>query len=290
MAKKFNLLLLTLIGLVILAWSQWPKPQLKLVFCSVGQGDATLIIYKDRQILVDGGPNNRVLDCLGRHLPYWDRELELVIASHAEADHITGLVEVVKRYQVGQFLAVNEANDTAEWRALNQALNQRQISVRELINGDQVAIGPIRLSWLWPETAGQEPLAWNGEADPRVLGAKTSLNQFSQVILASFGEFDWLLPGDIDTKIEKHLVGSGGLKEVEVLKVAHHGSKYSSAPEFLAQVSPELAVIEVGKNSFGHPTPETLGRLGQAGAQIQRTDESGDVVIVSDGRGWQVLE
>jgi len=290
LVKKLNLLLLTLIGLVLLAWQQWPKPQLKLVFCSVGQGDATLMIYKDQQILVDGGPNNRVLDCLSRHLPFWDRQLELVIASHAEADHITGLIEVVKRYQIDQFLAINEANDTAEWRALNEALNQRQINVRELIKGDRAAIGPIRLSWLWPETAGHELMAWSGGTDPRVLGAKTSLNQFSQVILAGFGEFDWLLTGDIDTKIEQKLVTSSTLLEVEVLKVAHHGSKFSSAPEFLTAISPELAVIEVGKNSFGHPTPETLGRLGQAGAQIRRTDESGDVVIVSDGNKWQVLE
>ena len=279
MAKKLNLLLLALIGLVLLAWQQWPKPQLKLVFCSVGQGDATLMIYKDQQILVDGGPNNRVLDCLGRHLPFWDRELELVIASHAEADHITGLVEVVKRYEVGQFLAVNEANDTAEYRSLMEAINQRGVRVKELVQGDAVKLGPVKLAWLWPEKPGRG-----------VLGAKTSLNQFSQVILAGFGEFDWLLTGDIDTKIEQKLVTSGTLPEVEVLKVAHHGSKYSSDPEFLAAVSPELAVIGVGKNSYGHPTPETLNRLLAAGANFRRTDQDGDVVIVSDGRGWQVLE
>jgi len=277
LAKKLNLLLLTLIGLVLLAWQQWPKSQLKLVFCSVGQGDATLIIWKDQQILVDGGPNNRVLDCLGRHLPFWDRELELVIASHAEADHITGLIEVVRRYEVKRFLAVNEANDTAEYRALLEAINQRGVKVKELVQGDAVLAGPVKLTWLWPEKPGRG-----------VLGAKTSLNRFSQVILASFGEFDWLLTGDIDTKIEWQLVTSGTLPEVEVLKVAHHGSKYSSSQEFLDTVSPELAVIEVGKNSFGHPTEETLGRLEQVKAQIKRTDEAGDVVIISDGDHWRV--
>ena len=279
MAKKLNLLLLTLIGLILLAWQQWPKPQLKLVFCSVGQGDATLMIYQDQQILVDGGPNNRVLDCLGRHLPFWDRQLELVIASHAEADHITGLIEVVKRYQVDQLLAVNEANDTAEYRSLMEAINQRGVKIKELVGGDAVLLGPVKLTWLWPEKPGRG-----------VLGAKTSLNQFSQVILASFNEFDWLLTGDIDTKVERKLVTSGALPEVEVLKVAHHGSKYSSSQEFLNIVSPELAVIEVGKNSFGHPTKETLGRLEQIRSQIKRTDEAGDVVIISDGRGWKIAD
>ena len=277
MVKKLNLLLLTLIGLVLLAWVQWPKSQLKLVFCSVGQGDATLIIRKDRQVLIDGGPNNRVLDCLGRHLPFWDRQLELVIASHAEADHITGLIEVVRRYEVKQFLAVNEVNDTAEWQALNQAINEKQVKIRELIAGDSVVIGPIKLQWLWPEKPGRG-----------VLGVKTSLNQVSQVISGRFGEFDWLMTGDIDTKIERQLVTSGTLPEVEVLKVAHHGSKYSTGAEFLNAVSPELAVIEVGKNSFGHPTEETLDRLSRARAQIKRTDEAGDVVVISDGRGWRV--
>lgn len=267
-----------LIGLVLFTWQQWPQPKLKLVFCSVGQGDATLMIYKDQQILVDGGPNNRVLDCLSRHLPYWDRNLELVIASHNEADHITGLVEVARRYRVNLILLEDVANDTAEYRALTEVIKQQGIPVRAMVRGNTVKLGPVNLAWLGPET------------NPKVLGASTSLNKFSQVILASFGDFDWLLPGDIDTKIERLLVADQLLREVEVLKVAHHGSKYSSSQEFLNAVSPELAVIEVGKNSFGHPTPETLGRLSQAGAQIERTDEDGDVVIVSDGNKWQVLE
>jgi len=247
-----------------------------LVFCSVGQGDATLIIWQDQQILVDGGPNNRVLDCLGRHLPFWDRQLELVIATHNEADHITGLVEVARRYQIDLFLIENEANDTAEYRALQEVIKQQGIKTKVMVRGDAVKLGPIKLSWLNPETSGQ------------VLGAKTSLNQFSQVIQGSFNEFDWLLTGDIDTKIERKLLTSGTLPEVEILKVAHHGSKYSSSQSFLEAVSPELAVIEVGKNSFGHPTPETLGRLDQVKAQVKRTDEAGDVVVVSDGRDWML--
>ena len=276
MAKKLNLLLLALIGLVLLVWQQWPKAQLKLVFCSVGQGDATLMIWQDQQILVDGGPNNQVLDCLGRHVPFWDRQLELVIATHNEADHITGLVEVARRYQIDLFLIENEANDTAEYRALQEVIKQQGIKTKVMIRGDAVKLGPIKLSWLNPETSGQ------------VLGAKTSLNQFSQVIQGSFNEFDWLLTGDIDTKIERKLLTSGTLPEVEILKVAHHGSKYSSSQSFLQAVSPELAVIEVGKNSFGHPTPETLGRLDQVKAQVKRTDEVGDVVVVSDGRDWML--
>lgn len=279
MPKKLNLLLLALITLVLFAWVQRPQPELKLVFCDVGQGDAVLAIYRDQQLLVDGGPNNGVLSCLGRHLPFWDREIELVIASHNEADHITGLVEVVRRYRVGRVIASSQANETAEWLALKQALDKNQVKVNELEAGSLVNFGPVQLRWLWPDASG-----------PKVLGAGTSLNRFSQVIWARFGEFDWLLPGDIDTKIEKQLAGAGLLPDVEVLKVAHHGSKYSSGDSFLKAVAPELAVIEVGKNSFGHPTAEVLARLEQVKAKIKRTDNDGDVVITSDGRSWRVLE
>jgi competence protein ComEC len=282
--KKLNWLLLAFIVLIGLAWSQRPDPKLKLVFCSVGQGDATLIVWRDQQILVDGGPNNRVLDCLGSYLPFWDRQLELVIASHAEADHITGLIEVARRFKVERFIAVNEVNDTAEYRELLAALSEKKIITQELVKGSEVTVGPVTLSWLWPEAKGSEPLAW--APGGQVLGAKASLNEDSQVILASFGNFDWLLTGDIDTQVEKELLASGDLSEVELVKVAHHGSKYSTSANFLKTISPELAVISVGKNSFGHPTQETLERLRTVGAQIQRTDERGDVVIFSDGVAW----
>jgi competence protein ComEC len=285
--KKLNFLFLGLISLLVLVWFQRPEPDLKLVFCDVGQGDATLIIWKDRQILVDGGPNNRVLDCLGRHLPFWDRKIELVIASHAEADHITGLIGVAERYDIGEFLAINEVNDTAEYRALLAALNRRNIKSKELVRGALVAVGPITMRWLWPEESGSEPLAWVGSG--QVLGARTSLNEESQVILMIFGNFDWLMTGDIDVKVENALVADG-LPEVELLKIAHHGSKYSSGEAFLKAISPELAVIEVGKNSYGHPTQETLDRLRVIGAKIERTDQGGDLVVVSDGVKWGFME
>ncbi len=287
--KKLNLFLLGLIVLLVLVWLERPQPNLKLVFCDVGQGDTELVVWKDQEILVDGGPNNRVLDCLGRHLPFWDRKIEMVIASHAEADHITGLIEVVKRYEVGEFLAVKEVNDTAQYESLEMALSQRKTPVKELIRGAKVSVGPIKLSWLWPEVAGSDRLAWQETADYKVLGVKTSLNDFSQVIEGSFGNFTWLFPGDIDASVENKLVALG-LPDVDLVKVAHHGSKYSSTAAFLKAVSPELAVIEVGKNSFGHPTQQTLDRLQAIGAKVERTDQKGDIVVVSDGVNWRLME
>ena len=130
--------------------------------------------------------------------------------------------------------------------------------------------GPVNLAVLWPPSAK----ASEGQAS----------NTLATVLEGRFGEFSWLLPADITEKEEKNL----DVRQVQVLKVAHHGSKYSSSEEFLKAVKPELAVISVGKNSFGHPTPETLQRLAAAGAKILRTDKNGQIAIVSDGRSWYI--
>lgn len=222
----------------MLIW-QWPDDKLRLIFCNVGQGDAILMTYKSYQILVDSGPDNSVLTCLGRHMPLWDRQIEAVITTHDQKDHATGLKEAAKRYEV------NEIKLTSM----------------------EIKIGEINLKQL------SKPVFTDKNADARVWQG-------------SFGKFDWLLTADITEKEEKQLLNK--LKEVEVLKVAHHGSKYSTGEAFLEIVKPVLAVISVGKNHFGHPTKEVLDRLQQIGAKILRTDQAGEIVVVSDGKTWYV--
>ena len=141
----------------------------------------------------------------------------------------------------------------------------------------EIKIGRLSLKQIWPP---------NG----RVLGAVSDKNAEARVLKGSFGEFDWLLTADIGEKEEKAVAArlASESRQVEVLKVAHHGSKYSSGQEFLARVKPVLAVISVGKNHFGHPTKEVLDRLQQIGAKILRTDQDGEIVIVSDGKKWYV--
>jgi len=117
-----------------------------------------------------------------------------------------------------------------------------------------------------------------------VLGASTDLNQLSVVVELNYGKFRALFTGDLGTAEEKVLVDSGRLMAVDVLKVAHHGSKYSSAAEFLSAVRPKLALISVGKNNYGHPTSEALERLKAVGARIWRTDRQGELEIVTDGK------
>lgn len=236
--KKINLLLLLLIGLIGLLIESWPEAKLKLVFCNVGQGDAILMSYKDKQVLVDTGPNQTILSCLGKNMAFWDRKIEAVLLTHKQKDHVGGLAAMKDRYEIGQIM-----NESTE-----------------------IEIGDFNLKQIYGE--------WGED------------NTKARVFLGKFKNFNWLLTADITEKEERLIIEK--LQPVEVLKVAHHGSKYSTSEAFLQVVRPQLAVISVGKNSFGHPTQETLKRLERVGAKVLRTDKNGQIVIVSDGRSWYI--
>jgi len=264
--KKLNWILGLAIGAVIFLILQWPDNRLHLFFCNVGQGDAILLEYGSYQILVDGGPDNSVLSCLGKAMPFWDRKIELVVLTHPEADHLTGLIEVVKRYQVGKLMKTAAENLTPEYEALLAAVGSRKVKVETLTAGDRISLKQLNLKVLWPFNKGQSFVK--------------DFNQAAVVILGQYGGFGFLLTGDITETEEQTMINLGSLRPVEVLKVAHHGSKFSTSQKFLEAVKPKLAVISVGKNSFGHPTPEVLARLKAVGAKVLRTDEIGTVEVI----------
>jgi len=285
-------LIFWLILTAILLWAgvfSLPDNRLHLVFCDVGQGDAILITYRQTQILVDGGPNNKVLGCLADNIPFWDRTLEMVILTHPEADHFSGLIDVIKRYNVKQFVVnsiIPESTGLPSeappaggaklgfWKFYQVVLDEK-VNIYSPQAGDQLKIGPIELLVLWPkEKLGNQEL-WLGK-----------LNETSIVLQLSFGNFDALLTGDIDFDVEKQVNLSRQRGEIEVLKIAHHGSKYSTGEEFLKKIKPQLAVISVGKNSFGHPTKEVIEKLRDLDIKILRTDQEGEIKIVSDGKNW----
>lgn len=271
--KKLNLILLLATGVVFFLIYQRPGNDLRLIFCDVGQGDAILMSYQHYQVLVDGGPDLAVLSCLGDNLPFWDRKIEAVILTHPQADHLTGLVEVIRRYQVEKVFMSRAISQTAEFKQLKTEISQRKIKTSELIGGDRLRFEAIELTVMWPQ----------GHQEEKEL---SETNKIVTVLKGKFNSFEWLLTGDLMESEERLLVDK--LSPVAVLKVAHHGSKYSSSANFLEKVKPQLAVISVGKNSFGHPTRETLDRLGQAGAKILRTDKNGQIAIVSNGRSWYI--
>ena len=261
----FGAIVGSLVLLIGIVW-QWPDGRVHLVACDVGQGDGILIWRGSAQVVVDGGPDRKIVDCLSRFVPFWDRSIELVVLTHPEADHVTGLVEVLKRYAVGQLVTSNVAKDTRVFGEFKQAVAKDQVPVHIAMAGEEVMVGGLAF---------------------KVLGARTEaaeVNETSVVLKLVYGQFRALLTGDIGSETEQVLVNSGSNLRSNVLKVGHHGSKFSSSEEFLRAVKPALAVISVGKkNRYGHPTQETLGRFRAVGARILRTDESGHIEIVSDG-------
>jgi len=276
--NRIKIILVSLVLLIGLLWAailRQPDEQLHLVFCDVGEGDAILLYRGSIQILIDGGPNQAVLTCLSRHLPFWDREIEMLVSTHPDADHITGLVDVIERYDVKQFVLNAVGKDSGVYQEFKEAVLAEGSPVYFPEEGDEISLESIKLAVLWP--LSQE----------KVLGATTmagEVNETSVAFQLSYGDFDVLLPGDISSQVESRLA----LEDVEVLKVAHHGSRYSTSELLLKKSLPELAIISVGKNSFGHPTKEVLEKLKELGIEMMRTDEKGEIEIVSDGKTWGI--
>lgn len=247
---------MAILGLVWL-WQQWPDGKLRVVFCDVGQGDASLIVLGSFQALIDTGPNEQKLfACLGEKMPFWDRQIDLVFISHPQADHNGALKELVSRYKVGKVIEKAIDNDVYRYKDLYFDI---------LLGGG-----------LGAQTEG------NGDGNE---------NEDSMVVFLQYGDFSALFTADIGEKTELALLAKGVLRKTSVLKVPHHGSKYSSSISFLEKLRPEVAVISVGgKNSYGHPNGDTLMRLDRVRAKVFRTDTMGSVEIKSDGKGLEVFK
>ena len=238
---------------------------LRVVFLNVGQGDAILISQGKTQVLIDGGRDGKVLlGRLGRQMPFWDRQIESVIATHSDADHVGGLAAVISRYHVSAYLSNGSEGESDVFRHLRETLEADR-SVGQSVIGTQSRIvfpGGAELRVLFPE---------NGAAK-----ALSETNEGSIVIRLVFGDTSFLFTGDLPH--EETVLPD--ITPTKVLKVAHHGSKYSTSDEWLSRVRPDDAIISVGKNRYGHPSDEILSRLRQRGVRILRTDQQGDIVYV----------
>lgn len=279
------------VGLVILVVLQWPSKQLKIVACDVGQGDAILVIKGSTQVLVDGGPSSeKILSCLGRYLPFWDRKIELIVLTNTDYDHMNGLSSVVDRYQLMQFVTSDGVHESAALYKIRDRLAANGVVVRMVEQGDIIRIlgqYQLELKVLWPpEVKSQYVVVYSPQTDEKIskqiLGESAKrgdLNERSVVLLLLEDNKRILLTGDAGFQAETELLKSDLLSQVDYLKVGHHGSKYASSLEFLEKIKPKTAVISVGEgNRYGHPTSETLDRLKKVKAEVRRTDKEGDVV------------
>ncbi len=265
--------LLALIVLAIwLAGRGLPDGRLHVYFLDVGQGDAILVRAPDgRQLLVDGGPSPvALLSELGDILPFGDRSLDLVVLTHPDSDHMSGLIPLVERYRIGQVLDTPLTEHVPEARPWLAALARAGVPRSYARRGMTMAADDLKVTVLHP---GPEPLTGTAADD----------NNNSIVLRLDYGQNSFLLTADIEYEAEAELIHAGLPLHSDVLKVAHHGSRGSTSPVFVEAVRPRLAVIQVGQdNDFGHPHPEVLARL--AGVEILRTDQHGRIEVVSDGR------
>jgi len=290
--KKWNLgILIALICFNILAWIavyDFSQPAfLEVIFFDVGQGDAIFIeTPKKHQILIDGGPGVVILEKLAKSMPFYDRTIDLIILTHPEFDHLSGLNEILKKYKVSNILWTGVVRETAEYKEWEKLIKEEEKGGAKIhiAKSGQTIICP---GWLPGVLPGSHP---GGKLFLDILYPFENLegkeikdsNNTSIIARLIFDKVSFLFTGDAYMSVERKLIKKEAEIDSDILKVGHHGSKTSSCKEFIEQVSPQIAVIQCGKNNpYGHPHAETLQIL--EGTRILRTDLDGDIKIISDG-------
>jgi competence protein ComEC len=298
-------LIIALLGVSMAAiiYLKWPDGNTHIIFCDVGQGDAVLITQGFTQVLIDSGPNDSVLTCLNHFVPFWDHQIELAVTTHAHLDHIGGFSAVLDRYSVRAFLTSNWGMSTdyflEYWRKIHaQQLEQRTIVIEPVLGGS-ISLSSLDFKILFPRgDSGSEKIfeeAMTEQYLSDILRGKKEdedeINSASIGLFLRVGTTTILLTGDLGTPEEIALLSQGLIKDTDILKVGHHGSKTSSSLPFLLQVRPEIAVISCGKkNTFGHPNGEVIDNLSQVGSLIWRTDEKGSLEVITNGQEYWLNE
>ncbi len=242
-------------------------------FLNIGQGDSELILLPRAgggsvKLLIDGGPDAKVVEELGKVLPVGDRTIDLVLMTHPQLDHFGGFIEVLKQYRVGAFLGNGRVGPIAAYRELMGIIRERNIPYITLARGSSITYGNMVIDVLSPNSKDL---------------VSAELNDGCLVLRVQTADTRALFTCDAGANIESELVASDDI-QADILKVGHHGSRFSSSASFLAAVNPKVAVIEVGKNTYGHPTKDALSRLFDSGTKVFRTDQNGTLrVAVTDG-------
>ncbi|MHB8104350.1 MAG: ComEC/Rec2 family competence protein [Dehalococcoidales bacterium] len=259
-----------------------PDDKLRISFLDVGQGDAILIQKGSTQILIDGGPSPQAVTLqLSERMPYWDRSIDLAVLTHPHQDHLAGLLEVLRRYDVGQVLYPPSEGESPlydEWvRFIGEAGTKAMVARA----GQLIDLGDgVTLEVLWPT------------ANP-LKGSESDIDNNSVVLLVKMGDVSFLLTGDSMSEAEWELIRTRADIKGAVIKVAHHGSKSSSTAQFLAVVNPRAAVISVGaNNTYNLPNSTVMARLGEKVGEnnVYRTDTDGTITFITDGKRLWVEE
>ncbi len=271
-----------LAGLLLIVSAVWflvlvqkPGQILETIFLDVGQGDSILIKTPQNQsILIDGGPGNKVLEKLGKYLSSFPKRVDVVILTHPHADHVTGLIEVLKRYNVS-LVVINGVYLKTD--SYNQFINAAKD------NSAKVLIAEIGQAIHFGKDLEFDIIAAPGGG----ITNDNNANETSIVGKLIYKDFSIMFTGDAPATVENKILAYGpsadGLKS-DIIKVGHHGSKYSSFMNFLSAVAPKAGIIEVAeKNIYNLPSPAALSRFAMLGINVFETGQNGDIKILSDG-------
>lgn len=267
----FLILLAGTCGLMWYAVFRESRNGLAVYILNIGQGDAIFIeALNGNQILIDGGPNKKVMSELAKIMPFYDKTIDAIILTHPHEDHLNGLNEILKNYKVGAVLESGNRGETASYDVFQKLIKENGAKHFYAKRGTKLNIAQnTRLNILLPIFNLK-----NGDVHDQMVVGKLI-----------YGKTAFMLTGDMEKNLENYLITfeKENLKS-DVLKTGHHGSRTSTSENFLGWVSPKYTIISAGeKNKYGHPHKEVLNRLEKFGAQIFRTDLNGGIKIKSDG-------
>lgn len=241
--------------------------ELEITYIDVGQGNAVLVKTKDKSLLIDGGnrPNSRYYYNYIKNKNL--KNIDYMIASHYDEDHIAGLISILKNYDVAKVLCPDYKKDTKIYDSFTRSVNNSKAEIIHPKQGDNFNLGKAKVKILWAKEYE------NGKD-----------NDNSIVVKIIYGNMSFLFPADASKNVEDQLIYSGYNLKSDVYMLAHHGSKFSNSKEFLKEVNPKLAIISVGKNNrYKHPSNSLVDSLNNSNIKILRTDEDGDIKIKCDG-------
>lgn len=278
MKKVYKILLILLIlimGIFLYIKITKANHRFEVIFFDIGQGDAALIKFDDgKKMLVDCGPDRKILSKLGRALPFYDRDIDYLLATHPDLDHYGGCVDVLKNYNVREIIINGRKKEhDPYWRVWDQAVKDEGAIIKIIDRREQRVIASSTLEFLSPDKS----LAVDTSADDS--------NNYSVVFKLKNGRTSFLFTGDMEQPLENALaqkycstpISGCPTLQADILKIGHHGSDSSSGQDFLNLVKPRVAIISSGKNKYGHPSLRVLKKLERVGAEILRTDEVGDI-------------
>ena len=282
MFKKIYIILI-IIFIVVLSlsgffWISQQQKRLEVDFLDVGQGDAILIKSPFGQnILIDGGPDSTILKRLGERLPWWERTIDLMILTHPHDDHVMGLNEVIKRYDVLKIVHTGAAYDSPAYTIWQEFARDNKIPTVLVDRPQMINLGEnCNLAILYPR---QEIYGRGAE----------NLNNTSIVSKLDCSGVKILFAGDAEREEENELLKTNIDLSAGIIKIGHHGSDTASGDAFLAKVKPQYAIVEVGENNFGLPSLRVIKRLERMGVKVYRTDQSGTIFIKNEKQNIKVF-